>query len=34
MADGECRVLSLEDMQAGSERIRQAVNNFAEAYEK
>lgn len=34
MADGECRVLSLEDMQAGSERIRQAVNDFAETYEK
>ena len=33
MASGENRVLSVEEMQAGSERIRQAVNAFAEEYE-
>lgn len=32
MADGEDRVLSIEDMEAGSERIRQAVIDFAETY--
>lgn len=33
MAADECRVLSIEDMRAGSERLRQAVVDFAEAYE-
>ena len=33
MAAGENRVLSVEDMAAGSERIRQAVIDFAEDYE-
>ena len=33
MAAGEGRVLTLEDMQAGSERIRQAVLAFARDYE-
>ena len=33
MAAGEGRVYSVEDMQAGSERIRQAVLAFAERYE-
>lgn len=33
MAAGECRVLTVDDMEAGSERIRQAVVAFAEAYE-
>ena len=32
MADGENRVLSTDDMEAGSERIRQAVIDFAETY--
>ena len=33
MAAGENRVLSAEEMDAGSERIRQAVNAFADEYE-
>ena len=33
MAAGENRVLSAEDMDAGSERIRQAVTAFADEYE-
>ena len=33
MAAGENRVLSVEDMAAGSERIRQAVIDFAADYE-
>ena len=33
MAAGENRVLTVEDMRAGSERIRQAVISFAEMYE-
>ena len=33
MAEGESRVLSAEDMDAGSERIRQAVTAFADEYE-
>lgn len=33
MAAGECRVFSAADMRSGSERIRQAVIDFAEAYE-
>ena len=33
MAAGENRVMTVEDMQAGSERIRQAVISFAEMYE-
>ncbi len=33
MAAGECRVLRVEEMEAGSERIRQAVTEFAEKYE-
>lgn len=32
MAAGENRVLSVSDMEAGSERIRQAVADFAETY--
>lgn len=33
MAAGECRVTSVEEMQAGSERIREAVAVFAPMYE-
>ena len=33
MAADECRVRTVEDMQAGSERIRQMVQTFAAAYE-
>ena len=33
MAAGECRVTTVEDMQAGSERIREAVIAFAADYE-
>ena len=33
MAAGENRVLSVQDMAAGSERIRQAVADFAAAHE-
>ncbi len=33
MAAGECRVTSVEEMQAGSERIREAVAAFAPMYE-
>lgn len=33
MAAGENRVTSVEEMQAGSERIRQAVEAFAAWYE-
>ena len=32
MAAGENRVFSVSDMEAGSERIRQAVAGFAETY--
>ena len=32
MAAGEDRVLSIEAMEAGSERIRRAVIDFAETY--
>ena len=34
MAAGENRVLTVEDMQAGSQRIREAVESFAAAYER
>ena len=34
MAAGESRVLTVEDMQAGSQRIREAVESFAAAYER
>lgn len=34
MADGECRVLCLEDIKARNERLRQAVVDFAETYER
>ena len=33
MAAGENRVLTVEDMQAGSQRIREAVEAFAAVYE-
>jgi len=33
MAAGECRVTSVEEMKAGSERIREAVRAFTRAYE-
>ena len=32
MAAGENRVFSVSDMETGSERIRQAVADFAETY--
>ena len=34
MAAGENRVLTVEDMQVGSQRIREAVESFAAAYER
>ena len=33
MAAGECRVYDVSDMEAGNERIRQAVTEFASQYE-
>ena len=33
MAAGECRVYDVSDMEAGNERIRQAVTEFAAEYE-
>ncbi len=32
MAEGQCRVLSVSDMEEGSERIRRAVDEFAKKY--
>ena len=33
MAAGECRVTSVEEMKAGSERIREAVQTFTQMFE-